>query len=70
MWTPPIQGAVEHWHRSGTIPFPSLRLRSSHQFQGLSPVDLRLVYHLLSIHQDMQRLNFAHCTVWVQELPR
>lgn len=32
-------------------------------------MDLRLVYHLLSIHQDMQRLNLGHCTVWVQELP-
>ncbi|KAL8733156.1 MAG: hypothetical protein Q9166_002348 [cf. Caloplaca sp. 2 TL-2023] len=44
-------------------------LHSDHQFQGLSREDLRLVYHLLSIHRDMQRANLSQCTVWVQELP-
>lgn len=70
LWTPSIQGAIENWHRTGTFPFPNFGLRSIRQFQGLSPVELRLVYHLLSVHQDMQRLNLAQCTLWVQELPR
>lgn len=70
LWTPSIKGAVESWHRIGIFPFPSLGLRLGRQFQGMSPVGLRLVYHLLSIHQDMQRLNLTQCTVWVQELPR
>ncbi|KAL8738799.1 MAG: hypothetical protein Q9181_000477 [Wetmoreana brouardii] len=69
LWTPSIEAAIEHWHRTGIFPFPHMGVHSGHQFQGLSLVDLRLTYHLSSIHQDMQRVGLADCTVWVQQLP-
>ncbi|KAL8821994.1 MAG: hypothetical protein Q9223_000074 [Gallowayella weberi] len=69
LWTRPIEGAIEAWRQTGIIPLPNLGLHSGRQFQGLSREDLRLVYHLLSIHQDLQRVNLSQCTVWVQELP-
>ncbi|KAL8953089.1 MAG: hypothetical protein Q9222_001027 [Ikaeria aurantiellina] len=46
-----------------------MALLSSQQFRGLSRVDLRLVYHLLSIYQDMENANLSQCSVWVEELP-
>lgn len=70
LWTPSVEVAVENWYRTGISPFPSVGLRSDRQFQGLATEDLRLIHHLLSVHQDMQRLDLAQCTVWVQELPR
>ena len=70
LWTKSIEGVIETWHRTGILPSSNLGLHSSYQFQGLSRQDLRLVYHLLSIYQDMQRVNLSQCTLWVQELPR
>ncbi|KAL8678909.1 MAG: hypothetical protein Q9186_004766 [Xanthomendoza sp. 1 TL-2023] len=70
LWTRPIEDAIEAWHQTGIFPLPNLGLHSGRQFQGLSRDDLRLIYHLVSIHQDLQRVNLAQCTVWVQELPR
>lgn len=65
-----IDREVETWHLTGVFPFPRLGLDSFRQFHGLSVVDLRLVHHLCSIHQDMQLTGLTKCALWVQELPR
>ena len=70
LWTRSVEGAIEAWHQTGVFPSSNIGLHSSYQFQRLSREDLRLVYHLLSIYQDMQRVNLSQCTLWVQELPR
>lgn len=70
LWTRPIEVAIEAWHQTGVCPFPNIGLHSGRQFQGLSREDLRLVYHLLSIHQDLERIKLSQCTLWVNELPR
>ena len=70
LWTPRIEREIEAWQRTGVFPFLELNIRSFQHFRGLSAVDLRLVYHLSSIHRDMHSSNFAQCTLWVQLIPR
>lgn len=70
LWTPELEDEINYWHRTARFPFPDLPLHSPGAFGELSKSDLRLVYHLVSIHQDMQRKNFIPCTFWARDIPR
>lgn len=70
LWTPRIEHEVEVWQRTGVFPFFDLNLQSSGHFIGLTSIDLRLIHHLSTIYQDMKRVNFGGCTLWIEEIPR
>lgn len=70
MWTPQIEREIEAWQQTGIFPFPELGLQSIDQFRKLSSIDLRLIYHVSSMYQDMQRIDFIHCTLWANEVPK
>ena len=65
-----IEQEVETWRRTGSFPFPEMKLQTTHQFRTLSPMSLRLVHHLASIYRDMRLADFVGCAFWVQEVPR
>lgn len=70
LWTPEIEREVEAWQQSGVFPFAALGLQYADQFARLSSIDLRLIHHISSIYQDMQRIDFIHCTLWANEIPK
>ena len=70
LWTPQIEREVELWQQTGVFPFPELGLRSYDQFRRLSSVDLRLVHHISNVYRDMQSIDFIHCSLWANEIPK
>lgn len=70
LMTARIEQEIATWRRTGEFPFPEMKLQVTHQFHGLSPVDLRLVHHLASIYRDMRLADFMGCAFWVKEIPR
>ena len=70
LWTPELEEVISYWQHTAMFPFPDFRLHSADAFGELSKSDLRLVYHLVNIHQDMQRKNFIPCTFWARDIPR
>ena len=70
LWSQQVEREIDTWHRNGIFPFPELDLQSIKQFYPLSPIDLRLVYHVSSIYRDLQSIDFIHCTLWASEIPK
>jgi len=69
LWTPELDETISYWQRTGNFPFPDLRLQSPEAFRNLCKDDLRLVYHLASIHQEMERNDYLQCTFWASDIP-
>lgn len=70
LWTPQIERDIELWQQTGVFPFRELGLQSFDQFRKLNAVDLRLIHHLSSTYRDMQSIDFVHCTLWANEIPK
>ena len=65
-----IERELETWRTTNVFPFPEMHLASTHQFQGLSRIELRLIHHLSTIYREMRLADFVDCTLWVQQIPR
>ncbi|SMQ47539.1 unnamed protein product [Zymoseptoria tritici ST99CH_1A5] len=61
---------IEHWAQTGIFPFPSLQVFPPPQPQDYSMVELRLIYHLCTISNDLKLKGTSGLTLWAQRVPK
>ncbi|KAF3345093.1 hypothetical protein VD0002_g7259 [Verticillium dahliae] len=69
MWTPSIVADIEQWQRTGIFPFPKLAISSTPNPAEYSLEDLRLIYHVASISNEMEGLGATNFTLWTRQIP-
>ncbi|KAF6835780.1 Sterol uptake control protein 2-like protein 9 [Colletotrichum plurivorum] len=69
MWTPEIEAAIEQWQCTGIFPFPNLQIYPAPNPQFLSVEDLRLIYHLASICDELAAFDANGFTLWTRQIP-
>jgi hypothetical protein len=69
MWTPEIEAAIDRWQRTGVFPFPSLAIYPTPSPQFLSTEDLRLIYHVASISDQLAARGANGFTLWTRQIP-
>ena len=67
--TPQIEQDLRQWRESGVYPFPSLGVTEQPPWNLYSPTDLRLIYHISSIANQMQAAEAQQQSVWVRRVP-
>ena len=70
LWTPEIEKTVQLWRTTGHFPFPELSIFPQPQWTTLSKTDLRLIYHLSSISNDLQVNRTTKLTIWTELMPK
>lgn len=69
MWTLEIESAVEQWQRTGVFPFPSLHICPAPDPRCFSPEDLRLIFHVAAICNEMGAIDANGFTLWTRQIP-
>lgn len=69
MWTPEVEAAIEQWQLSGVFPFPNLNIYPAPSPQYLSVEEMRLIYHVASISQQMGAIDANGFTLWTRQIP-
>ncbi|KAJ4145612.1 hypothetical protein LMH87_004458 [Akanthomyces muscarius] len=69
MWTPQIEADIAEWQRTGVFPFPSLGLYPAPIAQLYSVEDLRLIYHLAALYQQLAAMDANNFTLWTRHIP-
>ncbi len=69
MWTPEIRTAIEQWQQTGVFPFPGLSIYPAPAPQNYSVEELRLIYHVASICNELAASNLNNLTLWTQQIP-
>ncbi|KAI0598193.1 hypothetical protein F4775DRAFT_201253 [Biscogniauxia sp. FL1348] len=69
MWTPEIEAAIEQWQRTGMFPFPSLNIYPAPMPQYYSVEDLRLIFHVAAICNEMNAIDANGFTLWTRQIP-
>lgn len=70
LWTPEIERTVNQWRGTSQFPFPDLHIFPQPQWQTLSKTDLRLIYHLSSITNELQGSRTSKLTIWTDLMPK
>jgi hypothetical protein len=69
MWTPEVEAAIEQWQRTGVFPFPNLNIYPTPSPQYLPLENLRLIYHVASICDELAALDANGFTIWTRQIP-
>ena len=69
MWTPEIEAALEQWQLTGIFPFPALNIYPPPSPQNYTLEDLRLMYHVASICNQLVCNDADHFTIWTRQIP-
>jgi hypothetical protein len=69
MWTPEIEAAISQWQRTGIFPFPGLNIYPTPNPQHHSVEDLRLIYHVASICNELAAMDASNFTIWTRQIP-
>ena len=70
MWTPEIEQIVDTWQRTSQFPFPELHVYPRPHWSSYSRDDLRLLYHVSQISNDMIASKSSKLTLWIEYMPR
>ena len=69
LWTHDVEREIYEWQRTGVFPFPGMQFFPQSSAYKLSSVDLRLIHHIASVSQEMQRCNYSKFTIWTERIP-
>lgn len=69
MWTPEIEAAIEQWQRTGIFPFPALNIYPAPSPQRYPLEQLRLIYHVASICNELATFDANNFTLWTRQIP-
>ncbi|KAI8236927.1 hypothetical protein K4K57_006508 [Colletotrichum sp. SAR 10_99] len=69
MWTPEIEAAIAQWQRTGIFPFPNLGIYPEPNPQRYSVEDLRLIYHVAKICDELAVFDYNGFTIWTRQMP-
>ncbi len=70
LWTPEIEKTVHVWRSTGQFPFPDVNVFPQPQWSDLTKTELRLVYHIASICNDLQVNRTSKLTIWTEMMPK
>lgn len=69
MWTPFVEAAIDEWRRTGIFPFPHLCLYPVPMPQFYSQENLRLIYHVVALYDQLARTDTNNFTLWTRHIP-
>lgn len=69
MWTDDIAESIALWRQTGIFPFPSLLIYSTPDPSQYSLEDLRLIYHLAAICNELEIKGANSFTLWTGHIP-
>lgn len=69
MWTPEIMANIDHWRQTGMFPFPGLPIYSTPDPSQYTVDDLRLIYHLAFICNELESMGANSFTLWTRQIP-
>ncbi|KAK0369188.1 hypothetical protein CPAR01_11765 [Colletotrichum paranaense] len=69
MWTPEVEAEISQWQQTGMFPFPNLGIYPAPNPQYLSVEDLRLIYHVASICNELATFDANGFTLWTRQIP-
>ena len=72
LWTPEIERSIDIWQQQGRFPFPfpELHIYPQPHWGSYSRDDLRLLYHVSQISNDMIASKSSKLTLWIEYMPR
>lgn len=69
LWTPEIERDLEIWKQTGIFPFPDLYIYPAPPPQCFTHEDLRLIYHVASISNELNAHDSGNFTIWTRQIP-
>ncbi|KAI0472124.1 hypothetical protein GGR56DRAFT_667788 [Xylariaceae sp. FL0804] len=69
MWTLEIENAITEWQRTGQFPFPSLCIYPAPMPHIYTVEDLRLIFHVAAICNEMSAIDANGFTLWTRQIP-
>lgn len=69
MWTPLVEAAIADWRRTGVFPFPHLCLYPAPMPHLYSLDNLRLIYHVAALYDQLARTDTNNFTLWTRHVP-
>ncbi|KJZ77751.1 hypothetical protein HIM_02928 [Hirsutella minnesotensis 3608] len=69
MWTPQIEAAISEWRVTGVFPFPSMNVYPAPMPHLYSLEDLRLIYHVAGLHNQLASIDANNFTLWTRHIP-
>jgi hypothetical protein len=69
MWTPEIEADIQQWQNTGIFPFPGLNIYPAPNPRCLGLEDLRLIYHVASICNELAVIDANNFTIWTRQIP-
>ncbi|KAI1341955.1 hypothetical protein F5Y15DRAFT_430438 [Xylariaceae sp. FL0016] len=69
MWTNEVEAAIAEWQATGIFPFPNLNIYPAPMPQFFSVEDLRLIFHVASICNEMSAIDANGFTLWTRQIP-
>ncbi|KXJ93259.1 hypothetical protein Micbo1qcDRAFT_54373 [Microdochium bolleyi] len=69
MWNPRIEAAIQLWQQTGAFPFPALSIYPAPDPQAYTLEELRLIYHVSAICDEMNRMDANGFTLWTRQIP-
>lgn len=70
MWTPEVEAAIIEWQSTGVFPFTFMRAGPAPVASHYSVEDLRLIYHVASLFDQLAALDANNFTLWTRHIPR
>lgn len=68
-WPIEIEVGTYDWQQTKKFPFPHLQLTVAPNPDDLSTEECRLLFHLCTISQNLERTKSARFTTWAHKMP-
>ncbi|KAF7539793.1 hypothetical protein G7054_g1900 [Neopestalotiopsis clavispora] len=69
LWTPAIEAAISNWKMTGIFPFPNLHIYPAPDPRYFTTNELRLLYHLANICNELSAIDAGGFTLWTRQIP-
>ncbi|KAG9250416.1 uncharacterized protein F5Z01DRAFT_375389 [Emericellopsis atlantica] len=69
MWTPEIEASLLQWQQTNVFPFPSMGIYPVPVASSYSWEDLRLIYHIASVYDELSVMDANNFTLWTRHIP-
>lgn len=69
LWTNEVTEAIKEWRRTNIFPFRDLNISSFPSTTNYKDEELRLIYHVASICNQMEGMGANAFTLWTRHIP-
>lgn len=68
--SPEFESRVDHWQQTGSFPFPKLHVFPPPPVHEYTKNELRLLYHLSNVCNDLLLNGTTGTTLWTEKMPK